>query len=308
MQKGEESRLPYRERRKLALKQLNKQDIKDYMDFTNDNIILFDIETIRKEKEDLIEEKIKKIMFERNLNEEMSEEIRLEVLECLNSSDECEYEEIIEREPNQSRVNIISEDEKKDEDYSIPDFDSTRDTTRDDIEKGKKSNFWSKNKLYDIIESTEIADKIGIKRKVFDDQNYIFLNKNDLKTYHFIISQKLFKYKFSTENIKNDNFKKEYGLYFCGKDIKEYNKKCRPNEMMCFDCMKENIKIYNLNEINDNALININGRVSIPFKSGGYHCYGTFDCGNKLYYCIGKDFACKACKELNEKKEYYNKK
>ena len=60
MQTGEESRLPYRERRKLALKQLNKQDIKDYMDFTNDNIILFDIETIRKEKEDLIEEKIKK--------------------------------------------------------------------------------------------------------------------------------------------------------------------------------------------------------------------------------------------------------
>ena len=113
MQKGEESRLPYIERRNLALKQLNKQDIKDYMDFTNDNIILFDIETIRKEKEDLIEEIIKKIMFERNLNEEMSEEIRLEVLECSNSSDECEYEEIIEREPNQSRVNIISEDEKK---------------------------------------------------------------------------------------------------------------------------------------------------------------------------------------------------
>ena len=214
MQTREESRLPYRERRKLALKQLNKQDIKDYMDFTNDNIILFDIETIRKEKEDLIDEKIKKIMFERNLNEEMLEEIRLEGLECSNSSDEREYEEIIEREPNQSRVNIISEDEKKDKDDSIPDFDSTRDTTGDDIEKCKKSNFWSKNKLYDIIESTEIADKIGIKRKVFDDQNYIFLNKNDLKTYHFIISQKLFKYKFSTENIKNDNFKKEYGLYF----------------------------------------------------------------------------------------------
>ena len=40
MQTREESRLPFRERRKLALKQLNKQDIKDYMDFTNNNIIL----------------------------------------------------------------------------------------------------------------------------------------------------------------------------------------------------------------------------------------------------------------------------
>jgi hypothetical protein len=26
-----------------------------------------------------------------------------------------------------------------------------------------------------------------------------------------------------------------------------------------------------------------------------------------LNYCLCKDFACKACKELNDKKEYYNK-
>jgi hypothetical protein len=305
MQTREESRLPYRERRKLALKQLNKQDIEDYMDFTNNNIILFDVEKIRKEKEDLIEEEIKKRMFERNLNEEMLEEIRLEVLDSLNSSDEYEKEEIKEN----SNILIIESHDPIDIEISKTNPDSTMDTKLEESRISKKSedNFWAKNNIYDIIESTEIADKIGIKRKVFDDQNYVFINKNDLKTYHFIISQKLFKNKFSTENIENDNFKKEYGLCFCGKDIKEYNKKCRPNEMMCSDCMNENIKIYNLNEINDNSLININGRVSIPFKSGGYHCYGTFDCGNKLYYCIGKDFSCKACKELNEKKEYYNK-
>ena len=307
MQTREESRLPYRERRKFALKQLNKQDIKDYMDFTNNNIILFDVEKIRKEKEDLIEEEIKKRMFERNLNEEMLEDIRLEVLDSLNSSDEYEYEK--EEIKENSNILIIESRDPIDIEISKTNPDSTMDTKLEESRISKKSedNFWAKNNIYDIIESTEIADKIGIKRKVFDDQNYVFINKNDLKTYHFIISQKLFKNKFSTENIENDNFKKEYGLCFCGKDIKEYNKKCRPNEMMCSDCMNENIKIYNLNEINNNALININGRVCIPFKSGGYHCYGTFYCGNKLNYCLCKDFACKACKELNEKKEYYNK-
>ena len=92
MQTRTESRLPYRERRKLALKQLNKSEPKKDLDIINNNIILFDLGKIREEKENFLEQKISKIIDEKMTYHEK----RLKILDELNSSDEFGCEEIIE--------------------------------------------------------------------------------------------------------------------------------------------------------------------------------------------------------------------
>ena len=92
MQTRTESRLTYRERRKLALKQLNKSEPKKDLDIINNNIILFDLEKIREEKENFLEQKISKIFDEKMTYHEK----RLKILDELNSSDEFGCEEIIE--------------------------------------------------------------------------------------------------------------------------------------------------------------------------------------------------------------------
>ena len=92
MQTRTESRLPYRERRKLALKQLNKSEPKKDLDIINNNIILFDLGKIREEKENFLEQKISKIVDEKMTYHEK----RLKILDELNSSDEFGCEEIIE--------------------------------------------------------------------------------------------------------------------------------------------------------------------------------------------------------------------
>ena len=92
MQTRTESRLPYRERRILALKQLNKSEPKKDLDIINNNIILFDLEKIREEKENFLEQKISKIFDEKMTYHEK----RLKILDELNSSDEFGCEEIIE--------------------------------------------------------------------------------------------------------------------------------------------------------------------------------------------------------------------
>ena len=92
MQTRTESRLPYRERRKLALKQLNKSEPKKDLDIINNNIILFDLGKIREEKENFLEQKISKIVDEKMTYHEK----RLKILDELNSSYEFGCEEIIE--------------------------------------------------------------------------------------------------------------------------------------------------------------------------------------------------------------------
>jgi len=92
MQTRTESRLPYRERRKLALKQLNKSEPKKDLDIINNNIILFDLGKIREEKENFLEQKISKIFDEKMTYHEK----RLKILDELNSSDAFGFEEIIE--------------------------------------------------------------------------------------------------------------------------------------------------------------------------------------------------------------------
>ena len=118
-------------------------------------------------------------MLERNLNEEMLEEIRLEVLDSLNSSDEYEKEEIKEN----SNILIIESRDPIDTEISKTNPDSTMDTKLEESKISKKSedNFWAKNNIYDIIESTEIADKIKIKQKLENDF------KSTQKNYEFSI-------------------------------------------------------------------------------------------------------------------------
>ena len=86
-----DSKKPYSERRKLALEKINKNNYSDCLDLLNSNIILFDLEKIRQAKENLIEDRIKKITDEKMT----ANEKRLKVLDELNSSNEFGYEEII---------------------------------------------------------------------------------------------------------------------------------------------------------------------------------------------------------------------
>ena len=92
MQTKAESRLPYRERRKLALKKLNKSESNKDLDISKSNIILFNLDKIREAKDNFFEQKISKINDEKMTVFEK----RLKILDELNSSYEFGCEEIIE--------------------------------------------------------------------------------------------------------------------------------------------------------------------------------------------------------------------
>ena len=84
MQTKKESRIPYRERRKLVLEQLTKPNNPSYSNFSNNNIKLFDIEKIREAKEKYIQREIEKIKDSKMTYDEK----RLKVLNKLFFSDE----------------------------------------------------------------------------------------------------------------------------------------------------------------------------------------------------------------------------
>ena len=106
-------------------------------------------------------------MFERNLNEEMLEEIRLEVLDSLNSSDEYEYEK--EEIKENSNILIIESRDPIDTEISKTNPDSTMDTKLEESKISKKSedNFWAKNNIYDIIESIQINFVICVLWEIY---------------------------------------------------------------------------------------------------------------------------------------------
>ena len=152
-------------------------------------------------------------------------EKRLKILNELNSSDELKMEEIIES----SNQNLIETLESIDFqlDSKPSNINSTNYTSykysnyvgqSDDIESSQREVY------YDITENIEFCNNLKMKREVTKNNQNIFLyDDKDLKTYYFVINQKLLQKEPSTINIKNKNFKKEYGLCFCGKEIKEYN-------------------------------------------------------------------------------------
>ena len=290
----DQSRKSYTEKRKIALKQLNLQES---LDLQNSTIIIFNIGKIRKARENSIEKKILEIP-DTNLN---YEEKLFKVLNDLNSSESYEIE--------------VKEEENKDESMEkSAELSKTKDTTKEEMKSVDYSEqFWIKNKYYD----NAINVKANLKKKYIKElekEYCVFFYDDNFRTYNFAISQcfcELLSYKIPKIEIMNDQYKEEYGLCFCGREINEYNKKCSPNEMMCDECMKKNKEIYELSKNNfaEHLLININGRVCINnFEDKKYHCLGKFYKGKEIKCCVPGEFSCKACQSLDVKKTYYGNK
>ena len=178
----------------------------------------------------------------------------------------------------------------------------------------KRAQFYMKYKLYDFPLYQNGLNVIIPKKYFINEDLFGFVYPDELKTFYITKSGFLG----TNNNIKeldgaaqhgrvpahhdNINFDYSLGLYFCGKEIKIENetKICAPNEFMCKECMELNKKKYN---INDNYLININGRVA-KINKRSYHCFGKFLSGKEIEDCIMK-FSCKACKLLDDNSNYY---
>ena len=318
------SDLPYRVKREIVQNELhNSKNYKEIqIDLQNNTIILIDIKRLREERNARINQKISEIK-DASLTYEQK---LLKVLDELNSSEsfECVQSEEV-KEPKKSEIieppmKCILEEEKESKIYtkyivhSMPDIsnDSTNDISSE--KQGSQvsdpmAEKWIKNKLYDSTSLFENLDKQGDKKESFSNKYMAYEYPNDLKTYNVSISQSLISNykleKISSKVIDQKDYDSKLGLYFCGKDIKEFGKKCSPNEMMCKDCMKKNKEIYHLGH--KSLSININGRIcSSAFKDKKFHCCGKFRFGKTVRNCINDDFTCKACKELNQNFEYYN--
>ena len=328
------SDLPYREKREIVLNELhNSKNYKEIpIDLQNNTIILIDIKQLREERNARINQKISEIK-DASLTDIQK---LLKVLDELNSSEsfECvQSEEVKERKKSEIKdsqlkesqiieppMKWILEEEKEGKIYtkyivhSMPDIsnDSTNDISSE--KQGSQvsdpmAEKWIKNKFYDSTSLFENFDKQGDKQESFSNKYMAYEYPNDLKTYNVSISQFLISNyklgKISSKVIDQKDYDSKLGLYFCGKDIKEFGKKCSPNEMMCKDCMKKNKEIYHLDH--KSLSININGRIcSSAFKDKKFHCCGKFRFGKTVRNCINDDFTCKACKELNQNFEYYN--
>jgi hypothetical protein len=210
---------------------------------------------------------------------------------------------------NNSMINKEKEKEEKEKEE--------KKTDKDKYNKriiSSKTDFYLKNNLYDLPLNENKSDMNLPEKHGFykDDEHFIFVCKDDLTTYR-PISCARFKINKNYKTISDFHCKGENGckynenldLFFCGKNIEIKgkngieNKRCTPNEFICRDCMLANKKYYQLNE---DFLININGRVAYKTKSS-YHCYGHFLIGNEIKDCI--KFKCKACKMLDSFSEYY---
>ena len=318
------SDLPYFEKREIVQNELhNSKNYKEIpIDLQNNTIILIDIKRLREERNARINQKISEIK-DASLTDEQK---LLKVLDELNSSEsfECVQSEEV-KEPKESQIieppmKWILEEEKKSKIYTKYIVHSMQDISNDstnDISSEKQGSQvsdpmaekWIKNKLYDSTSLFENLDKQGDKQESFSNKYMAYEYPNDLKTYNVSISQFLISNyklgKISSKVIDQKDYDSKLGLYFCGKDIKEFGKKCSPNEMMCKDCMKKNKEIYHLDH--KSLSININGRIcSSAFKDKKFHCCGKFRFGKTVRNCINDDFTCKACKELNQNFEYYN--
>ena len=319
--------LKYRELRQIAKEEINKnakgQKIIDSLNLQDNVIILIDIASLRKARDERIKKQIKEIK-----DEKMSyTEKLLKVLNDMNSSETFEYKgsEV----ENQNDMNNSKEGSELDMsakskmEVSVPSINkeqslSMQGSTLDESAKSTnvssdmeiKHLFWIKNQYYDISEFSE--KKEGLKIQILKDKEKefkSFIYDNNLNTYYFTISQRMKKFyeldSITPKLIPDNNFNKENGLYFCGKKIEKYNKTCKANEMMCKDCMKKNKEMYNLNG-HRSILININGRTcSNSFKNRMFHCFGKFIVNKEIKNCIEGEFTCGACQELNKEKEYY---
>ena len=315
------SDLPYREKREIVLNELhNSKNYKEIpIDLQNNTIILIDIKRLREERNARINQKISEI---KDASLTYGQKL-LKVLDELNSSEsfECVQSEEVSQIIKPPMIWILEEEKESKiyTKYQMPSMPDISNDSTNDISSEKQGSQvsdpmaekWIKNKLYDSTSLFENLDKQGDKQESFSNKYMAYEYPNDLKTYNVSISQFLISNyklgKISSKVIDQKDYDSKLGLYFCGKDIKEFGKKCSPNEMMCKDCMKKNKEIYHLDG-HKSLSININGRIcSSAFKDKKFHCCGKFKIGKTVKNCINNDdFTCKACKELNQNFEYYN--
>jgi hypothetical protein len=175
-----------------------------------------------------------------------------------------------------------------------------------------RKNFYLKKKLYDISLNKTIINNKNYQpcKYIINEDHFTFAYPNKIYTFSLAISGFLKTDKINDDNssineeIKNNKYYQQFGIYFCEKDINlkdGQHKKCSPNEFICNECMKKNRNIYNLK---NNYMINILGRIAKKNK-GSYHCFGHFLVGDIIEDCITK-FTCEGCKLLNLYSEYFD--
>ena len=167
-----------------------------------------------------------------------------------------------------------------------------------------RANYILKYKLNDVTYTGKEYEINQPPKYQVGNELSTFIYPNLTITHCFSLSELLKSSKLNFDNvvinekvIDESTYEKQFGLFFCRKEIIIENgikKNCAPNEFMCRKCMDINKKIYFLKK---HYLINIIGRVS-KINKGGYHCFGQFLVNNIIEDCIS-NFTCEGCKLLN---------
>ena len=259
----EQSSKSHQEKIEIALKKLDNQGSPNPQNGTK---IISNTEKTRKESEDFTEkktikspeksvkykEKLFKVLNDLNSNESLKPEVKGNEEKQEKSKDKS-VDDILELIDS-----AMKEKEKKQimgesSDHSIKKSQSDMSDTTIDTKLKKPYNenliekIWIKCKYYD----NAINERVDLKKiylQKLGKEYYVFIYDNNLRTYSFSICQifcELLKYKIPKIEIIDDQYKDEYGLFFCSRKIKEYNKKCYPNEMICNECMKKIRKYMN---------------------------------------------------------------
>ena len=116
--------------------------------------------------------------------------------------------------------------------------------------------------------------------------------------------------------IDEDNYDKEYGLFYCGKANEANGEKCELGKEICPNCMKRTQKLYNLKP---HYLINSQGRIC-TYKNKKIYCLGKLhriesetkskdDKKSEIHYSIdyscGHTGQCEPCKNLTKIMDKY---
>lgn len=303
------SKLSYSERRELVIQEMNKEydyQYENYLDFQNNTLIIINIKSIRDGKEKFLNKEVKKRKTLSEYTKLSDSDIRDIILGEMNDS---EYYEITDF-PELPKNSIVSTKRNQDSIFSTnvssestaPTDESTQVSSQHDhvtVNEKRMINC----KLYDI---NYVPKSEKNPEYIFKYENYFaYKYQNDNKTYSFTQS----KYFSKDENLsikeKSKNYNELYGLCFCGKEIKEYNLICAPDQIMCKECMEETNRLYNLGK---DCLINIHGRVCKKLDDNRYYCIGKFI--DKKYkrtlICMNNKFMCNSCKFINDNINYYS--
>ena len=297
------SKLSYSEKREKVIQRMNKEynyKYEEYLDFSNNRLILFDIESIRRKKAQFLDTKIKELRGLPENSKLSNSEILDIILDGMNDSETfiINNPQEITKPPIDESPDPISDESTK---QSIRDLSTQASSVCEGFSVFEEK--WIKKEYYDInyLPNSNKQPEIYFTYGKYFAYNY----SNDTKTYCFTQSKSFSEDECNIEIInKSKNYKEEYGLCFCGNEIKEYNKICRPGEMMCRECMEETKKLYNLDK---NILINIHGRACKRLKDNDnkYYCLGKIKDNYKTVKLCSSNFMCKSCQLINNNLDYY---